>query len=81
MSSCHINQSFADAGFRACDECACSIDPQRLHECEPERVEQWTLNLALAEIGRIESELTCYLATPQGAFHAFCAERDRLRAV
>src|SRR2546429_9995191 len=51
----------------------------RRRRCHAERAERWRYHLGLAEIGRIESELACYLTTPEGAFAAYCAERDRDR--
>lgn len=69
--------AFTRWGFRACMGCGDTIAPDKEHECDPERALNWQVCLVLPQIERIDGEIAAFLATPQGQFAVFYAERER----
>jgi hypothetical protein len=70
---------FPSSSSLPCPECGAeiSLDGDG-HECDEERRRWHQLFLVNSEIGVLEDELREYLASPQGRFEAFYAERARL---
>jgi hypothetical protein len=62
-----------------CPECGASVQRSEAseHECEPERRLDYELFQLKAEIEAFDGDLAVFLASPQGLFARFLAERDR----
>ena len=66
-----------------CEDCGASVAraEREAHVCEEQRRVQYELfRLVRSEVAALEEELASYLATPEGRFHAWYAERERRRA-
>jgi hypothetical protein len=66
-------------GYRACPGCGATVQRSQLedggHRCAPERFVSYQANQARPALERLEEDLASWLATPQGAFQAFLAQR------
>jgi hypothetical protein len=62
-----------------CDRCGASVERGReaLHTCDDERAHAFELFPLLPELGLFEPQLSAWLASPQGRFERFYAERTR----
>ena len=66
-----------------CEDCGASVarTERETHVCEEQRRVQYELfRLVRSEVAALEEELAAYLATPEGRFHLWYAERERRRA-
>jgi hypothetical protein len=65
--------------FMPCPECGASIDhlDTEEHCCDQERRLDFQLFLLRDECGRFDAELTAYLASSEGRFAQWYAERRR----
>jgi hypothetical protein len=73
---------FANPQYLPCPRCGASLggeDPDQ-HECDEERALEYQLFQLRGEIARFELDLARYLASPNGKFEAWYAERQRLRS-
>jgi len=74
---------FSEHAFMPCEDCGASVAraEREAHVCEEQRRVQYELfRLVRSEVAALEEELASYLATPEGRFHAWYAERERRRA-
>jgi hypothetical protein len=74
-------QRFFEPAFMPCSDCGASVarSVQQRHDCEDERLLEYRLFQLRDEIGAFDEHLSTYLASPQGRFAAFLAERERFR--
>jgi hypothetical protein len=61
----------------ACPECGGPVSPP--HECERDEVLDYRLLLDRQDEVTLSDEVTAYLASPQGQFELWYAERERRR--
>ena len=73
---------FPSPAHMPCDRCGASIDTRADvgHVCDDERRLDFALFEIRSEIEAFEDGLSRWLATPEGRFEAFYAERERLRS-
>jgi hypothetical protein len=74
---------FTDHEYMPCEDCGASVAraERQTHVCdEKRRLEYELFRLSCSEIAIFEDELALYLATLEGRFHIWYAERDRRRA-
>jgi hypothetical protein len=73
--------SFFTSHHMPCTECGASVhvSEQGEHECDPARLLEYRLFLLRDEVNGFEEGLREFLATPQGRFAEWLAERDRKR--
>ena len=74
---------FTEHEFMTCEDCGASVAraEREKHVCDEKRRTEYQLfRLSRSEIASFEDELAGYLATPEGRFHVWYAERDRRRA-
>jgi hypothetical protein len=64
-----------------CSECGGSVPEAERddHSCDPERLVEFRLFHLRDEVGGLDESLGAYLASPQGRFAQWLAERDRKR--
>ncbi|HEX4747212.1 MAG TPA: hypothetical protein VFU99_10060 [Gaiellaceae bacterium] len=64
-----------------CTECGASLraSERGSHACDPERRLEYRLFLLQGEVAGFDEGLSGYLASPQGKFAQWLAERDRRR--
>ncbi len=77
-----IALSMFDLLWQPCPDCGASVPREELdeHVCdEGQRIRYELFNVRL-EVDRFDRELTGWLATSEGRFAVFCAERERRRA-
>jgi hypothetical protein len=66
--------------YLPCPECGASLERHAdAHECERERWLEFQLFQLRDEVDRFEAGLAGYLASPQGRFELYYAERERVR--
>ncbi len=65
--------------YISCDDCGASVarDERGGHECDPERRLDYVIFQLRDEVARLEVELGVYLASPNGRFESWYAERQR----
>ncbi len=83
MRSSEMFSFFTEHEFMPCEDCGASVPraERATHACdEKRRLEYETFRLVNSEVASFEEELAFYLATPEGRFHAWYAERQRRRA-
>ena len=73
--------SFFTSHHMPCAECGASVRTSERdeHACDPERRLEYRLFLLHDEIAGFDEGLRGYLASPQGRFAQWLAERDRGR--
>jgi hypothetical protein len=66
--------------YKPCSECGVAVVLAREeeHVCQEARRLDHQMTLLRPELARLEDEIEAFLASPQGAFALWCAERDRL---
>jgi hypothetical protein len=75
---------FTEHEFMPCEDCGASLAraERERHVCEEKRRLEYELfRLSRSAIASFEEELGSYLATPEGRFELWYAERSRRRAV
>ena len=75
---------FTEHEFMPCEDCGASLAraERERHVCEEKRRLEYELfRLSRSAIAVFEEELAGYLATPEGRFQVWYAERQRRRAV
>ena len=67
--------------YMPCPDCGASVarSEAKAHVCERERWLDYQLFQQREEVAGLLAEVADYLASPQGRFEAWCAERDRRR--
>ncbi len=66
--------------YMPCPDCGASLERNDdAHECERERRLEFQLFQLRDQIDEVEAEVAEYLASPQGRFELYYAERDRRR--
>ncbi len=72
--------SFLQPQFMPCPECGASVptDEMDLHECSEERRLDYQMFQRRTELALFDVQLAAYLASPQGRFDAYYAQRARL---
>jgi hypothetical protein len=70
---------FREPSFMPCEECGESVAraEREQHACSPERKLDYELFQLRSELAEFDAELSAYLASPQGRFDVFYAERRR----
>jgi hypothetical protein len=67
-------------GYKACPGCGAAVQRSLLesdeHRCAPERFVAHQTRQARPGLDQLEEDLASWLATPQGAFQAYLAERS-----
>lgn len=73
--------SFFTSHHMPCAECGASVpEPERYeHSCDPVRVLEFRLFQLRDEVAGFDESLSDYLASPQGRFAQWLAERERRR--
>lgn len=73
--------SFLQPQYMPCPECGASVLTAEIdeHVCSRERWLDYQMFQHRAEIASFDLHLAAYLASPQGRFDEFYAERERLR--
>jgi hypothetical protein len=73
---------FAHSRYLPCPECGVSLANEIAdeHVCDRERRLDYQLLQLRGGISRFDADLAAYLASPQGRFEAWYAERTRLAA-
>jgi hypothetical protein len=74
--------TFFSSHHMPCSECGASLpEPGRDdHSCDPARLLEFRLFQLRDEVDGFDESLSDYLASPQGRFAQWLAERDRKRA-
>lgn len=74
--------SFLQPQYMPCPECGASVLTVEMdeHVCSPERRLDYQMLQLRAEIASFELHLAAYLASPEGRFAEYYAERQRVRA-
>jgi len=66
--------------YMPCPDCGASLDrSDDAHECERERWLEFQLFQLRGEVGELDAAVAEYLASPQGRFALYYAERQRAR--
>ena len=66
--------------YLPCPDCGASLERRGdVHECERERWLEFQLFQLRDEVDEFGAELVEYLASPQGRFELYYAERERAR--
>ena len=65
--------------YISCNDCGASVVRAESggHECDPERLLDYRIFHLRDEVARFDGDLAAYLASPQGRFESWCAERQR----
>jgi predicted nucleic acid-binding Zn ribbon protein len=74
--------SFLQPQYMPCPECGASVLTVEMdeHVCSPERRLDYQMFQLRAEIAFFELHLAAYLASPEGRFAEYYAERQRVSA-
>jgi hypothetical protein len=74
--------SFLQPQYMPCPECGASVLTAEMdeHVCSPERRLDYQMLQLRAEIASFELHLAAYLASPEGRFAEYYAERRRVQA-
>jgi hypothetical protein len=75
---CYVFGGFA-LRFVPCEDCGVSVakSDYAAHVCEPDRLVAYQMIQHRDDIARVEDEIRTYLASPEGRFEAWYAERKR----
>ena len=67
--------------YMPCVECGATVArvEREAHVCERERWVDYQMFQSRGEVDAVADELAVYLASPEGRFALWCAERDRGR--
>ena len=73
--------SFVQSRFMPCPDCGSSVERAHAagHRCDPERRLDYEVFALRYGQAAVEAEIAAYLASPQGEFELWYAERERRR--